>query len=430
MDSDHTFTDLPHFVSMSGASPGAYSPDSSLPADQGFVTRASQMVEPRSQEIPFTAQTWWKSVSTLDYSPDCLTATEMDFDAERLSPWNSGLSALSDPQSPRSTHSGSLPAMHSYTTPPYLREELAVSAVDNEQVYPAPDSVENSMVPSKPCAYEVGADPRSPYSDSHPTPEQVWPSHMPADSMTGVQPSHHLKARASSASRVQKPTTEQRPTSVPGCSRRRRGAPKGNNSSDARVFICSFARYGCESTFASKNEWKRHTTSQHLQLGFYRCDVGKCSVHFNHANSYDLPSPVTSPQPRTTSPLLGQANDFNRKDLFTQHQRRMHAPWLQSGRRRTPTDAEHAAFEKSLEEVRQRCWHGIRQPPLRSHCGFCGETFLGEGSWDRRMEHVGWHFAHGEGEETEDAALQEWGLREGILILVEGECYLASLHRG
>ncbi|KAL8902544.1 MAG: hypothetical protein Q9207_004600, partial [Kuettlingeria erythrocarpa] len=43
-----------------------------------------------------------------------------------------------------------------------------------------------------------------------------------------------------------------------------------------RPFTCSFRRYGCKSRFGSKNEWKRHVSSQHLCPGIYRCDIGVC----------------------------------------------------------------------------------------------------------------------------------------------------------
>jgi len=70
-----------------------------------------------------------------------------------------------------------------------------------------------------------------------------------------------------------------------------------------RPFPCAFSFAGCTSTFGSKNEWKRHIASQHLCLTFYRCS--------------------SCPQ----STVEGKGNEFNRKDLFTQHLRRMHAPF-------------------------------------------------------------------------------------------------------
>lgn len=47
------------------------------------------------------------------------------------------------------------------------------------------------------------------------------------------------------------------------------------------------------------------------------------------------------------------------------------------------------------------------------------------------MEHVGRHFERDErsslGKELEDLSLREWGLKEGILTDVDGECRLATL---
>ena len=333
---------------------------------------------------------------------------------------------------------------------PDCREELSIpSLVEDRTGYPAPDGLvdtEKSIGDAKPRLAEAQLHYRlsterqdldswsSSQSDRNVTPEQQWStsaaSHL-AKPVALPQSVRRVKNRTASTSRVCK-STEKRPSSGSGRNRRRRGVMSADGT-NSRVFVCSFAPYGCESTFVSKNEWKRHVTSQHLQLGFYRCDVGKCNAHC-HQNS---PRHFFSPQspPKSTSTVSpGQPNDFNRKDLFTQHQRRMHAPWLQSGQRRTPTDAEHAAFETSLEEVRQRCWHGLRQPPMQSYCGFCKETFSGEGSWDTRMEHVGRHFEREDqqtlGKEAEDVALREWGLNEGILTIVDGKCRLASLVGG
>ncbi|KEF63186.1 uncharacterized protein A1O9_01163 [Exophiala aquamarina CBS 119918] len=173
-----------------------------------------------------------------------------------------------------------------------------------------------------------------------------------------------------------------------------------------RKFICSFSHYGCDVALSSKNEWKRHVSIQHLQLGFYRCDVGSCNPDLNpnvpgHKRVY---------------------NDFNRKDLFTQHHRRMHKP--ESGPGSVPFPASNAdakewrAFEDSLEGVRSRCWVEKRKPPQRSTCGFCGRVFEGDGSWNERMEHVGGHFSRDiveAKEEREDEDLTNWAVQEGII---------------
>ena len=175
-----------------------------------------------------------------------------------------------------------------------------------------------------------------------------------------------------------------------------------------RVFHCAFSHYGCHSTFASKNEWKRHVSSQHLQLGFYRCDIGFCD-----------PEKTSSAKSRSST---GKSyNDFNRKDLFTQHHRRMHAPWGNGSRE--PSAKERDDFEKSLEDVRQRCWIQRRTTPQRSTCGYCRRVFEGENGWEERMEHVGKHLeGKGSGEagienlqEDEDKDLTDWAVKEGIV---------------
>jgi hypothetical protein len=174
----------------------------------------------------------------------------------------------------------------------------------------------------------------------------------------------------------------------------------GSKSSDGRPFICSFSHYGCDSRFSSKNEWKRHVSSQHLQLGFYRCDTGLCcpSASNNH-RSY---------------------NDFNRKDLFTQHHRRMHTPW--SPANKPLSKKVHDDFEEGLEAVRQRCWQERRQAPKKSTCIFCALGFVGENAWEERMEHIGKHFERADREKKrlgrgdEDLELRAWALKEGIVI--------------
>jgi len=174
---------------------------------------------------------------------------------------------------------------------------------------------------------------------------------------------------------------------------------KSNNTTATRHFVCSFSHYGCTCTFVSKNEWKRHFNSQHLQLGFYRCDLGACQVE---PQSHD----GGSGNPRSP-------NDFNRKDLFTQHLRRMHYPWS-SGK--SPSPKEREEFEKGFDEIRQRCWQVRRRPPENSRCGFCHQTFAGPHGWEDRMEHVGKHFERGETRaEAEDVDLRAWALQEGII---------------
>lgn len=215
------------------------------------------------------------------------------------------------------------------------------------------------------------------------------------------------------------------PTSAPPKSP---GKPAAARS---RLFTCSFAEYGCDSTFSSKNEWKRHVASQHLQLGFYRCDVDKCNIDYKGPNHHSRQHHKKSRSNHSDDAACRIANDFNRKDLFTQHLRRMHPPWLQDGRTtqpRSPLNKEREAFERSLDDIRERCWHQQRKPPVRSQCGFCGQNFRGEYSWDERMEHVGRHHERDEqpAVEMEDVGLREWAIREGIIRPVEGKGWILT----
>ncbi|MCJ1421412.1 hypothetical protein MMC32_007775 [Xylographa parallela] len=175
-----------------------------------------------------------------------------------------------------------------------------------------------------------------------------------------------------------------------------------------RPFTCTFRLYGCPATFGSKNEWKRHVSSQHLRLGIWRCDLGSClppSPH--HGEAEDL------------QPIY---NEFNRKDLFTQHLRRMHSP---------PTSCsqhEKDQFAATLEAACTRCLIDIRSPPPCSSCGYCpagqqGTVFEGLGLWEARMEHVGRHLESGHGEEkqwVEDTVLRDWMIAEGLVERVGG----------
>lgn len=458
MDSYPPFTEFPHILPISTVPSRPHDDvyDPSLPADHPFVMRASQfqfhLTSPFDQSKPPDAssaiQPWWKDEDpTVSMS---YIAPEFPVSADRFSSWNSEISTISDPQSPRSSNGGSLPGMNCIASPHYYQDELPMTTIEEQASYPVPNTLvdlDHTSFLSKPGVFEVQPDHRSSFesdldpwsgsqSDRNGTPDRQLPSPLPTEVIASFpQPQKRAKARPVTKSRVRK-TAETRSTSTTTRNGRRRGVTGTNTGENGvtRVFVCSFAPYGCESTFVSKNEWKRHVTSQHLQLGFYRCDVGKCSSTHSHTttSSDHYLTPAKSSSSRNSSPPTGQPNDFNRKDLFTQHQRRMHAPWLQAGRRRTPTDTEHAAFEAGLEEVRRRCWHGLRTLPQQSHCGFCREVFSGEGSWDVRMEHVGRHFERDDrqelGNEEEDVALREWGLREGILSIVDGgRCRLASL---
>ncbi|KAF2723121.1 hypothetical protein K431DRAFT_220571 [Polychaeton citri CBS 116435] len=170
------------------------------------------------------------------------------------------------------------------------------------------------------------------------------------------------------------------------------------STSSDRAFLCPLAPYGCTSTFGSKNEWKRHVSTQHLRLGYWRCD--QCPSHDR------------------------KPNDFNRKDLFIQHVRRMHPV----GGTNQPQDRKNTrakggkgdATDDMLDHVSQRCYKRLREPPAQSCCLFCDEKFTGESSWDERMEHVGRHMESlrkdGSPAGTQPSQWRDDGLSQAYLI--------------
>jgi len=187
---------------------------------------------------------------------------------------------------------------------------------------------------------------------------------------------------------------------------KRKGSVRKPRKADPlRPFPCPLALYGCQSTFTSKNEWKRHVSTQHVKLGFWRCDL-------------------CPPSPDPTNPIY---NDFNRKDLFTQHVRRMHVGEIMGD-----TDALDASGdgkgggipEDVMAEQQSRCYHRLRAHPIRSGCLFCEHVFEGHNSWEQRMEHLGGHFEREKKNPKqsldtsrwrEDAELREWFEREGLI---------------
>jgi hypothetical protein len=174
-----------------------------------------------------------------------------------------------------------------------------------------------------------------------------------------------------------------------------------------RPFFCTFHFAGCRQTFATKNEWKRHVSAQHIQNKIWRCDFPSCSGR--------------------------KSAIFNRKDLFGQHLKRMHAPAERSKAHRTGTARGQTAKQSpemerflniEIQIIQTRCCKFKRELPVQSCCGFCNKQFQGPGSWEERMEHVGRHYenavANGENVNVEDwkpdTCLIGWALRERLAI--------------
>ncbi|KAI1438356.1 hypothetical protein GGR50DRAFT_704530 [Xylaria sp. CBS 124048] len=176
-----------------------------------------------------------------------------------------------------------------------------------------------------------------------------------------------------------------------------------------RPFPCAFSFAGCPSTFGSKNEWKRHIASQHLCLQFYRCS--SCSQ----------------------SAIEGKGNEFNRKDLFTQHLRRMHAPFAikkASGKGDSKLQSE---WEAQVKNMQQSCLVTRRRPPQSSACPKpdCASVFEGPTSWDEWTEHVGRHMEKGEADRLGvDRLLAKWALEQGIIERNENGEYRLCIGNG
>jgi hypothetical protein len=182
-------------------------------------------------------------------------------------------------------------------------------------------------------------------------------------------------------------------------------------TSHTRAFICVFAFAGCTSTFASKNEWKRHTSSQHLNLSAWVCELQACGKVQGSSKNGNT---------------IVKGSEFNRKDLFTQHLRRMHAPF--SVKRQQKKNPE---WEERLKELQISCLRVKRQAPTKLTCPLpsCDAVFEGSSCWDDRMEHVGKHLEKAaasigsnkfEVKQENDEFLVTWALREGIIEVKPG----------
>tara|TARA_R110002003_G_scaffold59_30_gene5416 strand:+ start:10075 stop:11571 length:1497 start_codon:yes stop_codon:yes gene_type:complete len=278
------------------------------------------------------------------------------------------------------------------TTSPTAFREYADSGIGNS-VREA-ESVEPIVSPDIP---------EDPASDSDYSPSSSRSGKRRRSSASNSSPNRVSKRSGSS---VSKPSCSSKVTKR---SRQASNAAKKyiEIDDDRRPFPCPLATYGCTSTFSSKNEWKRHVSTQHIKLGYWRCDL--C--------------------PPTTDPNDDQTlyyNDFNRKDLFTQHLRRMHAAPKENHSRSTK---EFPVTEDNLPGHQTRCLQSLRTAPQQSSCLFCERTFEGPLSWDERMEHIGRHLEKDRKASVdmldikswnEDKGLEQYLLDEGLIVKEHG----------
>ncbi|KAI1402059.1 hypothetical protein F4819DRAFT_456037 [Hypoxylon fuscum] len=195
-----------------------------------------------------------------------------------------------------------------------------------------------------------------------------------------------------------------------------------------RPFVCVFGFAGCNSTFASKNEWKRHCSSQHLVLNYWVCQQDQCSKVSSKAA---VPARNRSKAPFSQNacmPALPRGTIFNRKDLYTQHLRRMHIPanLKKQVKQRKPAP-EWEARERAHQDEAKRTRCDLPTHMLCPAKG-CNARFDGVNAWDDRMEHVAKHLEKAvAGLEApidfggeHDRTLTEWATRAEIAIIEKG----------
>lgn len=154
-------------------------------------------------------------------------------------------------------------------------------------------------------------------------------------------------------------------------------------SEHTRPLICVFHWAGCTSRFASKNEWKRHVFSQHLALRYWLCTEGTCGHSRSSTNAR-----------RRSSSLPSVGCIFNRKDLYTQHLRRMHVQG--DGGKKSTKKSKDSSTEDFIREMQTRAARIRCELPTFMTCPAenCTIEFHGPNAWDDRMEHVAGHLEH------------------------------------
>jgi len=205
-----------------------------------------------------------------------------------------------------------------------------------------------------------------------------------------------------------------------------------------RPFHCVFHFAGCDSTFASKNEWKRHVMSQHILLYVWVCQLDTCNKSggtSTSATGVRFSSALGHGQVRGGN--LPPGSVFNRKDLFTQHLRRMHAPpALRAKPGKSAKSLKTAANEgigkeweeqvKHLQQVGQK--DRIKLPSyLRCPAKNCSHEFTGLQAWDDRMEHVAKHLEAAARDLEDpvifggihDRTLLDWSMRADVGIVFQ-----------
>ena len=288
---------------------------------------------------------------------------------------------------------------YTYSASTFLQPQITVEAAEN--FFPESYPLDANLFPRETAQVFEARSPSqsdSTYSSSASTltDKKRARKHSQSVSSVAFSPSKIVKRKASTTPRRLSAPIEVSPSRI-----------SRTLSASQSSFPCVLAPYGCCSGFGSKNEWKRHVNTQHLRLDLWRCD--QCSD-------------------RDTRP-----NDFNRKDLFIQHLRRMHYKSSDGDvpqRSRSSTSVTKTSKSKiqNAEEMdpaivaaEQRCHIRLRRPPFSSSCLFCSVEFEGQGSWEERMEHIGRHLEQDKKDGIEPRLPLEWRHDETVETWLETE---------
>ncbi|KAF7552621.1 hypothetical protein G7046_g7353 [Stylonectria norvegica] len=333
-----------------------------------------------------------------DYNMD----TTIDFSLDQSALRRTMSPASSPPTTENSTHSHILPVI-TYPDPEKMDKDNR-TPVEIKLEYPHGDVDED---------YKPSAS-RTPARRPKTAPRRVCKKKSPVKL---TEESHLVRHTASS---VTSPSSDNRrlltsvassPKACPECSNSFKddtALQKHIKTQHTRQFICIFHFAGCEDTFAAKNEWKRHVMSQHIAHYYWLCKHDECGRTSQNGTQ------------RSRTPTHGRP--FRRKDLFSQHARRMHAsPTTRRTGKSRSAAAEWEAQLKSMQDNahRQRC-----ELPTYMRCPAqdCAADFHGETAWDERMEHVARHLEGAtEGNEPKvqfggpnDDTLTEWAAHESV----------------
>ena len=252
---------------------------------------------------------------------------------------------------------------------------------------------------------------------------------------------YHPGGRKASGSRTSRRTMLRRNTlsnlphrsrvTKPGPSRRKSSSSAAGNFMTAQVskehkHPCVFAFAGCNTLWKSKNEWKRHAMTQHLVLESYCCRLCKrddsTTANGGLASASHAKGKGKSGKNTAWMMVDGQMGQvFNRKDLFTQHVKRMHEATFTKQCGKSGNQARDKGFEDWIkmqqEEARFRTGREALNTSVCPKPG-CGYKFNGIKGWDDRLEHI-WKHLDVEGTsdfDIGDGGMREWAVNNRIVV--------------